>query len=228
MIEKRYLKNLKTLSLEEQKKLKETKVVVAGCGGLGGYVVEMLARLGIGFITVVDDEVFEETNLNRQIFCDINSLGKKKALVAKERILAVNPEVAVNPILIRIEERNAKELITGHKAVIDALDSIPHKILLEKACEELKIPLIHGAVAGWYGQVTTVFPGDRTLSIVYKDHTEGIEKELGAPSFSPAVVAGIQVSELLKVILKKGEVLSKKLLYIDLLNQEFQKIEVSL
>jgi len=163
----------------------------------------MLARLGIGFITIIDDEIFEETNLNRQLFCDTTTLGKNKVLVAKERILKVNPEVIVNPIITRIEEKNAKELILGHEAVIDALDSIPYKILLEKICEELKIPLIHGAVAGWYGQVTTVLPGDRTLSIVYKNHIEGLEKELGIPSFSPAVVAGIQVSELLKVIFKK-------------------------
>ncbi|WP_038041313.1 ThiF family adenylyltransferase [Thermodesulfobacterium hveragerdense] len=214
------------LSLEEQERLKKTKVLVAGCGGLGGYVVEMLARLGIGWITVVDDEAFEETNLNRQLFSTVNTLGKKKALVAKERILEVNPDVVVNPILTRIEEKNAKEVVAGHEVVVDALDSIPHRILLEKVCEELKIPLIHGAIAGWYGQVTTVLPGDRTLSIVYKHHKEGIEKELGTPSFSPAVVAGIQVCEVLKIILNKGELLSKKLLYIDLLNQEYQKIEL--
>lgn len=226
MIEKRYLRNFKMLSLEEQERLKKTKVLVAGCGGLGGYVVEMLARLGIGWITVVDDEAFEETNLNRQLFSTVNNLGKKKALVAKERILEVNPDVVVNPILTRIEEKNAKEVVAGHEVVVDALDSIPHRILLESVCEELKIPLIHGAVAGWYGQVTTVLPGDRTLSMVYKNHKEGIEKELGTPSFSPAVVAGIQVCEVLKVILNKGEPLSKKLLYIDLLSQEYQKIEL--
>nr|WP_206202429.1 HesA/MoeB/ThiF family protein [Thermodesulfobacterium sp. TA1] len=226
MIEKRYLRNLKMLSLEEQKKLKDTKVLVAGCGGLGGYVVEMLARLGIGFITVVDDEVFEETNLNRQLFSDVNTIGKKKALVAKERILAVNPEVSVNPVLTKIEENNAKEILAGHEMVVDALDSIPHKILLERTCEDLKIPLIHGAIAGWYGQVTTVLPGDKTLSIIYKNRSNGIEKELGTPSFSPAVIAGIQVSEVVKISLKRGEILSKKLLYVDLLNQEYHKIEL--
>ncbi|QER42919.1 HesA/MoeB/ThiF family protein [Thermodesulfobacterium sp. TA1] len=214
------------LSLEEQKKLKDTKVLVAGCGGLGGYVVEMLARLGIGFITVVDDEVFEETNLNRQLFSDVNTIGKKKALVAKERILAVNPEVSVNPVLTKIEENNAKEILAGHEMVVDALDSIPHKILLERTCEDLKIPLIHGAIAGWYGQVTTVLPGDKTLSIIYKNRSNGIEKELGTPSFSPAVIAGIQVSEVVKISLKRGEILSKKLLYVDLLNQEYHKIEL--
>jgi len=226
LIEKRYLRNLKMLSLEEQKKLKDTKVLVAGCGGLGGYVVEMLARLGIGFITVVDDEVFEETNLNRQLFSDVNTIGKKKALVAKERILAVNPEVSVNPVLTKIEENNAKEILAGHEMVVDALDSIPHKILLERTCEDLKIPLIHGAIAGWYGQVTTVLPGDKTLSIIYKNRSNGIEKELGTPSFSPAVIAGIQVSEVVKISLKRGEILSKKLLYVDLLNQEYHKIEL--
>jgi len=226
LIEKRYLRNLKMLSLEDQKKLKDTKVLVAGCGGLGGYVVEMLARLGIGFITVVDDEVFEETNLNRQLFSDVNTIGKKKALVAKEKILAVNPEVSVNPVLTKIEENNAKEIIAGHEMVVDALDSIPHKILLERTCEDLKIPLIHGAIAGWYGQVTTVLPGDKTLSIIYKNRSNGIEKELGTPSFSPAVIAGIQVSEVVKISLKRGEILSKKLLYVDLLNQEYHKIEL--
>jgi len=96
--------------------------------------------------------------------------------------------------------------------------------MLQKVCEKLEIPMIYGAIAGWYGQVSTILPGDRTLEKIYRADA-GIESELGNPSFTPATVASIQVAEGLKVLLGKPEILSKKMLYIDLLNQEYETIE---
>src|SRR5690554_6570239 len=92
----RYIRNTSMLTPEENAKLKYYKVCVLGCGGLGGYIIEMLARLGIGTITAVDGDVFSETNLNRQLYCDENSLGKSKAKIAKKRINSVNPLVTIN------------------------------------------------------------------------------------------------------------------------------------
>jgi molybdopterin/thiamine biosynthesis adenylyltransferase len=100
-------------------------------------------------------------------------------------------------------------------------------LILQSFCEEAQIPLVHGAIAGWYGQVTTIFPGDRTLDRLYKDASDrGLEDELGNPSFTPATIASIQVSEALKVITGKEEVLRKKILMIDLLDNEFHIIEM--
>ncbi len=222
---KRYEKNFGILSLEEFQLLRKSKVCVIGCGGLGGYVIELLARLGVGFLTVVDKDIFEESNLNRQIFCSISSLGKLKALVAKERLKEVNPEVEVRAVVAELNLKNGKNILEGHDLVIDALDSIEGKKLLEELCENLKIPLVHGAVAGWYGQVACIFPGDRLLRTLYSFKPFGIEKEIGVPSFTPPLVASFQVSEALKILIKKGETLRKKLLLIDLLKGEVEIIE---
>ncbi|WP_029687611.1 HesA/MoeB/ThiF family protein [Thermoanaerobacter sp. A7A] len=221
----RYGRNMNMLSKEENEKLKDFRVCVLGCGGLGGYAIEMLGRLGIGYITAVDKDVFEETNLNRQILSDMNSLGKSKALMAVERMKLVNPEVFVNAIVDEFNFENGKDIIKGHDIVIDALDNIEGKLTLQDICEELGIPFVHGAIAGWYGQVTTVFPGDKTLKFLYKkEMRKGIEKELGNPSFTPALVASIQVSEALKVLIGRGEVLRRKVLFINTFEQEYEII----
>ncbi|PAB59867.1 HesA/MoeB/ThiF family protein [Anaeromicrobium sediminis] len=217
----RYERNMSMLSEDENKKLSSFKVCVVGSGGLGGYVIEMLGRLGIGHITAVDSDVFDETNLNRQILSTKNTIGKSKVMVAKERMDEVNDTITLNPIYKRLDGKNGEEILKGHDLVIDALDSIDTRLLLQHICKELGIPLIHGAIAGWYGQVCTILPGDDTLNIIYKKSGNGLEKKIGNPSFTPALVASIQVSEALKVLMNKGELIRKKLLYIDLLENEY-------
>lgn len=224
---KRYSRNMNMLSPEENASLSKYKVCVVGCGGLGGYIIEMLARLGIGHLTVVDGDVFEETNLNRQLLSDMNSLGKSKALAAKERVNKVNPLINVKAISGKLTEENGLEILIGHDVVVDALDSIDTRLLIQKQTEELNIPLVHGAIAGWYGQVTTIFPGDRTLELLYSNKEKrGLEAELGNPSFIPALIASIEVSEVLKILINRGELLRKKLLLINTLNQEYEVINL--
>lgn len=218
----RYDRNMGMLSPEENESLRTFKVCVIGCGGLGGYVIELLGRLGIGTITAVDADVFDETNLNRQLLSTEDVLGKKKALIAQERMKKVNSEIKVNPVQAFVTEDNCCEIIRGHHIVVDALDNLTARRLLERHCEHLNIPMIHGAIAGWYGQVSTIMPGDRTLEKIYPGAEEkGVEAELGNPSFIPALVAAVEVAEVIKVLLGKGEILQKKLLTVDLLNQEF-------
>lgn len=222
----RYERNMKALSPEENEKLKNFSVCVVGCGGLGGYVIEMLGRLGIGHITAVDGDSFSESNLNRQIISSNLNLGRNKAIEAKKRMEIVNDLIEVEAITYFINVDNVWDILKGHHVVIDAVDNIETRFLLQEACEKLQIPFVHGAIAGWYGQVTTIFPGDRTLNNIYNDkNKKGIETTLGNPSFTPAVVASIQVSEAVKVLLSKGQVLRNKILMIDLLWQDFQTIE---
>lgn len=225
-MDNRYKRNIGTLTLEENKKLKDFKVCVVGCGGLGGYIIEMLSRLGIGYITVVDGDVFDESNLNRQLFCDENNLGLNKAESVKKRIKYINSNVYINVINDFLDNENCKEILKNHDIAIDALDNIKVRFVLQDICKELNIPLIHGAISGWYGQVTTIFPGDDTLNYIYKNKETELENKLGNPSFTPANIASIQVSEAIKALLNKGEVLSKKLLLIDLLYNEYNIIEI--
>ena len=223
----RYQRNMNTFSPEENEMFKNFHVCVIGCGGLGGYVIEMLGRLGVGFITAVDGDVFDETNLNRQILSTEKLIGREKAQVAKARMEEVNSEVKVTPIVGLLNGENYREILKGHDIVVDALDNMSSRKILARGCAELKIPLVHGAIAGWYGQVSTIMPGDNTMERLYHgDENKGIEVELGNPSFTPALVASVQVAEVTKVLFGKGELLQNKLLTLNLLNQEYEVFDI--
>lgn len=214
-----------TFSVDENRKLREFNVCVVGCGGLGGYIIEMLARIGIGRITVVDFDKFDESNLNRQILSKESLIGFSKAKAAKDRINKINSEVSVNYIEKEINAKNCKEIINNHHIVVDALDNINSRLVLQYECEKLSIPLVHGAIGAWYGQVCTILPGDKTLDLLYKDNI--VENKLGNPSFTPANIASVQVSEVIKVLLNKGDILRNKLLMVDLLYNEYNIIELN-
>ena len=220
MVERRYLRNLSMLSEAEMEKLAGCRVAVVGCGGLGGYVVELLGRLGVGHLTAVDGDCIEETNLNRQLLADDETLGQNKAEAARDRMFKVNRLVTVTPVAREITGENGLQLLAGHQVIVDAVDSIATRLLLQELAARLGVPLVHGAIAGWYGQVTTVFPEDRSLDAIYAGGAASvIERDLGNPSFTPALVASIQASEVVKLLLGRGEVLRRRVLYIDLFEQ---------
>jgi molybdopterin-synthase adenylyltransferase len=223
----RYIKNENMLSVEENLSLRQKKVVVVGCGGLGGHIIEQLARLGIGLITAIDGDVFDETNLNRQLLSNVDNLGKSKALVAHDHIRKVNPEIRLHPIHDFLTEENAEVILAGHDVICDALDNMTTRLLLQKTAGKLNIPLVYGAIAGWYGQVTTIFPGDNILGSIYRGGAnKGIEQELGNPSFTPALVASIEVSEVVKILTGKGQLLRNRFLMINTLDQEYEVFDL--
>ncbi|MFA6505811.1 MAG: HesA/MoeB/ThiF family protein [Treponemataceae bacterium] len=228
----RYERNLSALSEKEVDYLATKTVAVVGCGGLGGYLIEYLGRLGIGSILAADGDRFEVSNLNRQLLCDTSNLGENKAEAAKKRMATVNPAVRFTALPIRIDAANGKELLNGADLIMDAVDGIAARFALEETAEALGIPLIHGAVAGWYGQVTTVYPGDRTMETVYRrensatERNRGIEAQLGNLSFGPAFVAALQTAEAIKVLLCRGERLGRRLLVADLLENDFETIDL--
>lgn len=221
----RYLKNMKLLTEDENLKLRIYKVLIVGCGGLGGYIIEMLARLGFGHLVVVDDDVFDETNLNRQLLSKESLIGISKSRAAFDRVGEINSDVRVTYINKKVTRENVSDLAEGCHIIFDAVDNTITKLMLQEEAEKLNLPLIHGAIGGWVGQVSVVLPGDRTLSRVYHGKQNTIERSLGNPSFTPALVASIQVSEALKLLLCKGEILSKKILYIDLLSHDYEVID---
>lgn len=223
----RYSRNISTLSQEENQVLLQSKVCVIGCGGLGGYTIEMLGRLGIRTITAVDGDVFDETNLNRQILSDEHKIGQSKAIAAQKRMAVVNSDVKVIPIVEFLNESNAQSIISGHQVIVDALDNIPTRFILQEACHSLQLPLVYGAIAGWYGQASTIFPNDKTLNKIYRINTSnGKEKELGNPAFTPALISSIQVSEVVKILINRGDLLRNKLLFINMLDHEYDVIDL--
>ena len=222
----RYSRNKNLMSDDEIILLSQKKVCVLGLGGLGGYIVEMLSRIGVGSLTLVDGDVFDETNLNRQLFSSMNNLGSSKALEAEKRVRGINPLTKVIPVYEFVDSSNAMKIIANHDVRVDALDSIDLRKYIAKVCTELNLPLVHGAIAGWYGQVATIYPNDTTLDILYpKDIKRGIEKELGNPSFTPALVASIQVSEVIKLLLNRGDLLRNSFMMIDLYTNDIEVIK---
>lgn len=222
----RYQRNRSMFTLADQFLLFQSQIVVVGCGGLGGYVIEELTRLGIGRIIAIDPDIFEECNLNRQLFSSPNNLGKPKVAAALARVNEINPTVTLIPIHESFGSSNGREIISGATVVVDALDNIATRLDLAEICTELKIPLVYGAIGGWFGQVTTQLPGDTAVQDIYRNWVagKGIEQELGNPSFTPAIVASLQVAEVCKLVLGKGELLRNRKLYIDLLDMEIQEI----
>jgi molybdopterin/thiamine biosynthesis adenylyltransferase len=218
---------MKALSHEENEKLKDFKVCVVGCGGLGGYIIESLGRIGIGYITAIDGDVFEESNLNRQLLSQEDTLGISKAQTAKNRMKNVNSTVNVTAVSEFITEQNSEQILKGHDIIVDALDNVKSRFVIEQTAQKLGIPLIHGAIAGWYGQVSVSLPGKPLYDKLYqKDTNKGIETELGNLPFTAAVTASVQAAEVIKVLLNRKGVLVGKLLTIDLLSQEYEVFDI--
>ena len=222
----RYLRNRDILSRNEQLKLADAHVVVIGAGGLGGTVISLLARAGIGALTVVDSDVFDESNLNRQLISSVENIGRPKAAEAADMVTQINPAVEVQHFDENLQAANAEKLLQNADIVVDALDNVPDRLTLQATARNLGIPLVHGALAGFDGQVMTVFPGDPGLSLLYgeeprRDDPQRPEAVLGVPAFTPSVVAAMQAMEVLKVLLNRGDLFRNRMLHIDLESGRF-------
>jgi molybdopterin/thiamine biosynthesis adenylyltransferase len=219
---KRYEANAGTLGSDGQKRLLQSKVLVAGLGGLGGHVVEQLVRCGVGELVGVDADTFDETNLNRQLYSDINSIGLSKTEAARKRIAKINDAVEFYPLTRELEDLEGNTY-DGVDLIFDCLDGIPSRLHLQEMGERYSIPLVHGAIGGWFGQVAIVWPGSKLLSNVYGPKREGIEKTLGNPPFTPAFIATLMVSEGVKLLLGKKKK-ENTVIFADLLNNQWQYI----
>lgn len=222
MTDRRYERNLGTIGEEGQKKLKRASVAIIGAGGLGGYVLESLARVGFGKITIVDHDKFDETNLNRQILSKTKYIGTSKVDAAKRRIAEVNPDVELVAIEEKLSETNAVKILGDSQIVCDCIDRIPERFIIEKASRKLGIPMIHAAIAGREGQVLVVFPGDKGLEAIYGGESyppaRGMEAEAGTPPTTAALVGNIQAEEAIRIIINNISPLRGNLLRINLDN----------
>ena len=220
IIPERYQRNLGVISPSEQVKLLQSKVVIIGAGGLGGTVLELLTRMGVGQLIIADKDLIVDSNLNRQILSNETNLGQNKAEVAVRRVKEINSSIEITGHSVFIDSDNVQKIIKGAEVVVDALDNLPARFILQKACRELNIPLVHGAIAGFNGQLTTIFPQDKGLELIYgsdKDLPEhGSEVTLGAPTVTPVIIASLEAQEVIKILLKRGKVFRNKLLYLDI------------
>lgn len=218
VLPRRYLRSFGTVGWEGQIELLRSTVAVVGLGGLGGNVVEGLARMGVGRLILVDGDVFLDHNLNRQILSAETDLNKRKTEAARARVAQINSAVEV---IVHPEEatrENAPRLLDGAQVVVDALDRLPTRLMLQEVAQAMGIPMVHGAIAGYVGQVMTIFPGDAGLRALFGEGNvpqQGIEVQLGCPAATPMMVASWQVQEVLKILLGRGQPLRHKMLFMD-------------
>ncbi len=226
----RYLRNAGSLGIAGQKKLLESRALLIGVGGLGGTIAQLLARMGLGRLVIADGDIFSEDNLNRQAFCCEETVGGRKVQVARSEILKINSSTEVEIFEGFVAEKELSSLIQGMAVAIDALDNMPSRFRLEKACKEARTPLVHGAVAGFTGQVTTIFPDDIGFRTFYGDPKtapeKGIELELGNLAGIVSAIASLQVQEAIKIITGLGRPLQNRLLFLDSLNGSAETISL--
>ena len=220
-MDERYARNIPALTGAECEILRQKRALVVGCGGLGGHIIDGLARIGVGSIRAVDGDVFEETNLNRQLLSSVPRLGVNKAKAAAAHIARVNPEVAVEAVEEFLTEENAAALVAGCDIVMDALDNIQSRRILASACEAAGIPYIYGAIQGWVAQAAISMPHEHLIEKLFPAEIEIQDKSV--LSFTPALCASMQTALGVKLLIGRA-VETGTIYYFDLLNQEFETI----
>ncbi len=229
IIPERYSRNQKTLSNEDQIRLLLSHVAVIGLGGLGGTVTEILSRIGIGTLTLVDGDSFEDSNLNRQLLSSTAALGKKKAEVAAARVADVNPAVEVRTRTEFFGKQNGDALLAGVDLVVDCLDTITDRFQLEESCRATGIPMVSAAIAGTSGQVTVVFPDEPGLKRIYGDRTaapsKGVEKTLGTLPHAAISMAALECAEIVALAIGRPARLRDRLLLVDYADYSMQEMQ---
>ncbi|MFC2010502.1 ThiF family adenylyltransferase [Chloroflexota bacterium] len=210
---------------EGQEKLKKARVVIAGGGGLGSPSAIYLAAAGVGTIRIIDDDKVELSNLNRQVLHWDKDVGRKKVESAAEKLSQLNKGIKVEAIEATINETNVSLLVADCDVIVDAMDNLPTRYLLNKAAIEKRIPFVHGAVYGLEGRAMTIIPGETAcLKCVYRGPVPKTKfPVLGA---TPAVIGSIQVTEVIKYITGIGKLLANRLLVYDGLNMKFNEFVV--
>ena len=217
----RYERNIPALTEEECALLRQKRVLVVGCGGLGGHLIDQLTRIGVGAIRAVDGDVFEPSNLNRQLLSKVSLLGISKARTAAEHIRLVNPDVEAEAVEAFMTKANVQELLRDCDAVLDGLDNPESRKLLAAACASANIPYIYGAISGWVAQAAISMPGDNLMELLYPEETVICDKSV--LSFTPALCASLQTSLCVRLLVGRP-VNTGTIYYFDLLNQEFEII----
>lgn len=226
-------RQMSIVTKSQQTRFKESKIAVVGCGGIGGSVIEMLARMGVGKLNIIDNDTFDMSNLNRQLMSSVDSLGKSKSEVTKENIRLANPYVKVKAYTDELNENNIEEVLSDCDVIIDALDNLFTRVLISRYSKENKIPFVHGAIHGTKGQLTVFNEKTPNYEELFSLPSEGKElnkntkfelKELSQgvpPVIGPIanIIGCLEAFEAFKLITEVGNVtFAPKVLNIDLLD----------
>ncbi|WP_296877652.1 HesA/MoeB/ThiF family protein [uncultured Methanobrevibacter sp.] len=227
-------RQMSIVTRSEQERFKDAKVTVIGCGGIGGETIEMLARMGIGELVLVDKDAFDLSNLNRQTLASIADLGLEKSSVAAEKVRLINPYVKTTIFNEHIDQTNIDKVIGDSDIVIDALDNVLTRVIVSRKAKEIGIPYIHGAIHGTMGQITVFLPNsEKTYEEMFnlpslskkldddvidalKNVTSGVPPVIGP---TPNLIGCLEAFEAYKIITGVGKVtVAPKILTFDLLD----------
>ena len=222
---------LEEIGFNGMEKIRNAKVCVIGVGGIGNPIVTQFTAMGIGKLKIVDRDVVEISNLHRQHLYSDKDIGKVKVEVAAERLRAMNPGVEVEPAPLSVTKYTAESIVAGFDIVIDALDSIDARYALNDACIKFNIPFIYGGALGMVGSICTILPNKSAcLRCIFPALSEDDMPTCSTEGVHPSIlylVGGIQVSEAIKIIIGQQPTLENRLLYVDLNELSFDKIQVS-
>jgi molybdopterin/thiamine biosynthesis adenylyltransferase len=209
-----------------QEKLKKAKVFIGGAGGLGSPATIYLAVAGIGTLRIADNDTIELSNLNRQVLYWDENIGGKKADSAAAKLCKLNPDIKIETTTETITEANASRLVGDADIIVDAMDNLPTRYILNKTAIKKGIPFCHGAVYGFEGRAMTVIPGKTAcLNCLY--HSARVPKEkFPVIGVTPAVIGCIQATEVIKYLTGLGELLTNRILNYDALNMKFTEFIV--
>ena len=222
---------LEQIGYQGQLKLKQAKVCVVGVGGLGNPITARLVAMGVGKLRIVDRDVIELSNLHRQTMFNEDDVGQVKVETAAKKLRKLNPEVVIEELPVSINDFTAVDVVDGCDVVIDALDSVNARYSLNKACVEKKIPFVTGGAVGVTGQSFTILPTESAcyhclFPALDEDSMPTCSIEGVHPSIL-SIIAGVEVSEAVKIITGKKPSLTEKLLHVDLENLDFEYIKTS-
>ena len=216
---------LKGIGEAGQEKLKKARIVIAGSGGLGSPIAIYLASAGIGTIRIIDHDIVELSNLNRQVLHWDSDIGRHKVESAAEKLRQLNPGVTIETSSETISEDSVSRLISGCDLVMDGLDNLPTRYLVNKAAINSNTPFIHGAVYGFEGRILTVIPGESAcLRCVYRGPVPATK--FPVIGVTPVVIGCLQATEAIKYLLGLGKLLTDRLLVYDGLKMRFTELTV--
>lgn len=209
-----------------QEKLKKAKVVIAGSGGLGSPAAIYLAAAGLGTLRIIDHDKVELSNLNRQILHWDKDVGRQKVESSVEKLKQLNRSVTIETVSATINEINVYTMVSGFDVIVDAMDNLPTRFLLNSAAIKLGIPFIHGAVYGLEGRAMTVIPGKSAcLGCLYRGSPP--REKFPVLGTTPAVIGAIQATEVIKLVTGIGQLLTNRLLIYDGLYMKFTELKLN-
>ena len=221
----RYRRQMMLFGEDGQERLKKANIFIAGAGGLGSPVSIYLAVAGVGMITIIDMDVVEETNLNRQILHYDRDIGRKKTTSAEEKLQELNPDIIVNAIDAKIDASNAKKLVGNADGIVDAMDNYQTRYQLNDVAIAKQIPYFHGGIRGFYGQATTIIPGTTPcLKCIFPKAPP--KEEFPVIGVTAGIIGTIQSNEVIKYLTCTGDLLTNRLFIWDGMQSHAEEIRI--